>query len=180
MTSNDYPHDVVVLIPTCNRISSLQETLLSLAACDNITAVTEVVVVNNGKREADDAIRSAMKCVPVLASVVFQAKRGLAYAINAGLDDIQSRYGPDTLLLKVDDDVCFSSSWVQVMRDTAARCGGSAILGGRITPLFPPNDGVRSEFLDERLDSILFGRYEHGDMECSIHMPPFGANLGFR
>lgn len=172
-----YPNGAVVLIPS-NRIDSLALTLRSLSACEGREVLQELVIVNNGPKENNARIACMAESIAPVTSVLHEPMAGLARSFNRGLDHICGRHPEDRLLLKVDDDVNFSPGWVGAMCD-AAQGWGDVILGGRILPLFPSNNGLISRLPKESF-SALFAEYDHGETAKIIKQAPFGPNMGWR
>src|SRR5688572_32983298 len=92
------PPTISVVIPTFNRVRSLERTLSALARQADPGAPFEVIVVSDGSTDGtDEYLSSGRPPVPVVAAS--QANAGPATARNHG---IAKASGP--LILFVDDD----------------------------------------------------------------------------
>lgn len=174
-----YGPGAVLLIPTCNRLASLKETLQSLAGCEQLYALHELVIVNNGQLIDNEPIKALASGIVQNVTVLHEPRAGVAYAFNCGLEHICATHPPERLLLKIDDDVNPAEQWLKAMLEATAQWGKASILGGRIKPVFPVNSAM-PRYLPKASFSVLYSEYDFGEQTHSIHRAAFGPNMGWR
>jgi hypothetical protein len=97
---------VSVVVPVHNGASTLRETLASIAAQDRGGRPLEIIVVNDGSRDASAAIiEDVARRVPL--RVVEGTHRGAAAAVNTGL-----RAASHPLIAQIDQDVILEPGWL--------------------------------------------------------------------
>jgi len=161
-----------VLLATRDRAASLDSTLESLAAQVAPGTAWEVLVADNGSRDATaTALARWSRRLPL--RWVGEPRPGKNRALNRLLPMARGR-----LLLFTDDDVLFAPGWIAGHAAAAARWPDHAIFAGVVRPLFPappPSWAMRARF-----QSILFAAYEHGAVEQPTSQLPFGPNYAIR
>ena len=113
---------VSVVVPTHDRAGYLEVTLKSLARQD-IDAPYEVIVVDDGSRDATPRVVAAAG----VRSLRHDPARGANAARNAGVAAAEG-----DLIALVDDDVDAPPGWLRALVDGARRHPGADALGGPI------------------------------------------------
>ena len=120
---------ISVVVCTCNRAESLQRTLHSLHEMTTpASAEWEVVVVdNNSGDRTRDVVMDFARNAKMAARYLFEARRGLSWARNAGV-----RNSRGDVIAFTDDDCLVDSQWLERI-DAEFRADASlAVVGGRV------------------------------------------------
>ena len=101
---------ISVVVCTCNRAESLQRTLYSLHAMTMpASAEWEVVVVdNNSGDRTRDVVMDFARNAKMPARYLFEGRRGLSWARNAGV-----RNSRGDVIAFTDDDCLVDSQWLE-------------------------------------------------------------------
>ena len=121
--------DVSIIICTRDRAEHLRQTLESLnrlVVPVNVSA--ELIIVDNGSRDASAAIAAAFLMQNLVLRVVQEGRAGKSWAYNTG---IAAAVG--NILLFTDDDVRVPVNWIEVMcqplwEGTADAVAGAVVL----------------------------------------------------
>lgn len=169
----------VILIPTSNRLESLERTLTFLGQCNSIERVDEVLIINNGDKEQSEAIENLLhdKLTSAKTAVVHEPRTGLSKALNRGLDYLADNHPKDRLLIRFDDDVDLGVDTLSTLFNAHTRWNGHAIFGMRITPLLPDNVASGSCTYLKGLMRPFYAQYDFGENEKEVRMAPFGPAL---
>ena len=164
---------VSLIVPTCNRSTSLQRLLNSIDALVVPSAVcAEVLVVDNGSVDETPRIlaeRSNADRVVAFHSLT-ETRKGKANALNAGIAAAKGN-----LFLIVDDDVVLDSQLL-VRHLEAYRENGFDALQGRILPGVDPG-GNHAE--KTRLSEYNIPYVDRGEEICEIRGLT-GTNMSFK
>lgn len=166
--------DVSVVVATRNRSSLLSACLDGLAR-QRTAARFEVVVVDNGSRDATAAIVSERALADGRFRLVHEPVAGLSRAKNAGLASARAE-----IVLFTDDDVVLDERWIDSFVEFLRPARGTPVLaGGPVLPVahdlgpWPTWVGARTADLP---------RLYHGDARRPLHEHEWlwGANMGAR
>jgi glucosyl-dolichyl phosphate glucuronosyltransferase len=120
-----------IIVPSCGRRTTLENTIRSLLAQDPSAAGVEIVVVDNN---VDDAVSRDLHayCASVAGSLSYVRERspGLGAARHCGV-----RKASGHILIFVDDDIETSPGWLAAVID-AFQDQGVGIVGGPSIPRF--------------------------------------------
>lgn len=174
---NATPMNVTVVICTYNRCECLARALESIAAQVLPDSVRwEVLVIdNNSTDHTRDVVGEFSKRFPGRFRCVVEPQQGLSFARNTGV-----RESRGTMLAFTDDDVIVEPTWLQNLTAPmeTAKCGG---VGGRtlIAGAFSPPKWMKLDG-EDNLGAPLAALFDYGLRPCSLHWPPYGANMAFR
>jgi glycosyltransferase involved in cell wall biosynthesis len=112
-----------VVIPTYNRISSLQQNLASLTAMEY--SDFEIIVVNDGSTDGTDRYLAELNAGGKILSIT-GTHAGPAAARNAGIAAASGEW-----IAFTDDDCTVPPSWLQRLEE-ATRSSGANIVGGSV------------------------------------------------
>jgi glycosyltransferase involved in cell wall biosynthesis len=158
---------ISVIISTCNRASTLRQTLETLGKVRISTdRQVELIVVDNASvDETGDVIRSA-KIANLKLEYLYEAAKGKSNALNTALRRAQGE-----IILFTDDDVFVSEDWVETMADALVQNEFDAVVGTIVLA----KDLVRP-WLSSRQKWFLAAPEDQLDEELEL----IGANMGFR
>lgn len=123
--------DVSVVLCTYNRGALLKTALEKLAVQETGGIEYEILIVdNNSSDETRQVVHSYMERDSHFR-YIFEARQGLSYARNAGIEAAQS-----DLLVFCDDDVEASPTWIQNNYDASLRFPDADYIGGRVLPIW--------------------------------------------
>lgn len=162
-----------VLVATRDRAGSLARTLASLAEQQLDRDAWELVVVDNGSRDATPSVLAAhADRLPL--RVVAEPRPGKSRALNAALPLARGE-----LVAFTDDDVRVPPRWLDQLLAASRRFPEASIFGGPIDPVFPEEtpDWIRSPAFV--LASEAFGRLPAAT-EGPGEVMPYGANMALR
>lgn len=126
---------ISVVICTRNRAESLKKTLDSLRAMDVPDFSWELIVVDNNSTDNTREIVDEYKIKSGLNVVyVFEKKRGLANARNAGIKKAKGE-----IIAFTDDDVIVDKNWLSCIVNEFESDSSISLMGGRVE-LYDPND----------------------------------------
>lgn len=167
--------DLTVIICTRDRAASLSRTLSSLAAAEPPGSRWELLVVDNGSRDATaEVIAGFADRLPIRR--VWQPTPGLSNARNAGVGASSGRH-----ILWTDDDVVVHREWLSAYMSAFSAHPAAALFGGPTRPVF--EEPVQTWFRDEalRLESLLAIR-DFGAAEAALTPDriPYGLNYAVR
>lgn len=165
--------ELSVLVATRDRAASLDRTLASLAAADTEGLDWEILVVDNGSRDATQAVLARFSTALPLVAIA-EPRAGKNRALNRALERARGR-----LLVFTDDDVLVATGWLRALRAAAQRWPEAAGFGGPIEPVFPPDTPAWIAAPDFVLASEAFGAKPRA-VEGYTDSLPFGANLALR
>jgi glycosyltransferase involved in cell wall biosynthesis len=169
---------ITIVICTANRDRPLARLLESIAlAAPPRHAAWEVVVVNNGSRDAtDDVIETFASRLSMRR--VFEPVQGISHARNAGVAAAAGDY-----LLWTDDDTTIDAGWLRAYEGAFERHPEAAFFGGPIRPRFV---GTPPRWLASGLPCVS-GAYAglnlaipEGAIDPAVHELPYGANMATR
>jgi glycosyltransferase involved in cell wall biosynthesis len=136
--------NVSVVIATRNRAESLKDTLASLTRQSR--KPDEVVVVDNAS--SDHTRDVALKFVDSLnLKYVYEAKRGIPYARNAGIQNA----GGDIIAF-VDDDCVADENWLKNLEIPFVKDPHIGVVGGEIS-YFKVGDELLEAFYIQNMTS---------------------------
>jgi glycosyltransferase involved in cell wall biosynthesis len=120
---------ISVLICTRNRAKSLEATLRHFFAQNFASGYSyELIVIDNGS--TDETKQVVERCAaerPGAARYLFEERRGLSFARNAGLLAARGE-----IIVFTDDDVLVAEDWLDEIHREFAGDSGLFILGGRV------------------------------------------------
>jgi GT2 family glycosyltransferase len=152
--------DVSVVIPTFNRRHQLEQTLVGLAAQNELDCEIEVIVVSDGSTDGtDEWLRSGAVPLPVLGC--FQTNAGPAAARNAGVATAEG-----TLVLFLDDDVVPAPDLVNThVRHHRGLDDDLVVIG----PMCAPPDRALSRWVrwEQRMVDKQYEAMNRGDWEAT-------------
>jgi GT2 family glycosyltransferase len=125
------PLELSVLIPTQDRVPSLERTLKDLAA-PSPDARVEVVVVDNGPLASADLAQRALRLFPAVR-VLHEPRAGKAQALNRAI----AAGGLAPLVAVLDDDMAPEPGWCAAAIDACARRPRFDVFGGRSYVVWP-------------------------------------------
>jgi GT2 family glycosyltransferase len=164
---------VSILIPTCNRASSLKRLLDSLQSSTSLDDTElEIIVINNELTDATlhTLIEASPEKTKFPIRVIEQSKRGKSWALNLGLGQANG-----SVLLLLDDDVTVEKSCVgehvAAYKDKIFDAVQGKVLPGR-DPAGQPADM-------SRLKEYNIPIVDHGNASCLIRGFT-GTNISFK
>jgi glycosyltransferase involved in cell wall biosynthesis len=168
---------ISVCICTYNRSLSLRRTLESLATQVDLSAPTEVLIVdNNCSDDTAQIVEQFREKLPMRRLV--ETRQGLSHARNRAVAEAQG-----DLLLFTDDDVRFASGWLTAYRDAVRRFPEASYFGGRIVPGW---DQSKPRWIGDQPLPLLDGAlvwFDHG-VETRLFLAteqlPFGASFAVK
>jgi glycosyltransferase involved in cell wall biosynthesis len=170
--------DITVLICTCNRASSLKQTLASLWALEMPPSLAwEVVVVDN---HSTDSTRSVIEEFSAISGLnvryVVETQRGKSHALNAGVREAKGE-----IIALTDDDVRVATDWLVELKRAFDQFR-PACVSGRV--LLHPDLRLPA-WWDRRWKGVL-AHCDLGDAvirsdssSVNVYEYGYGANLGF-
>lgn len=142
--------EISVVIPSFNRLPSLQRVLTALAGQTVPQGVFEVVVVSDGSTDGTDAYLAA-RATPIPVHAISQPNQGPAAARNAGVDAARAR-----LVLFLDDDVVPAPALVERHLAAHRRHGDDVVVLG---PMLTPADHHMSPWVAYE-QAMLYKQYD--------------------
>jgi glycosyltransferase involved in cell wall biosynthesis len=125
--------DVSVVISTYNRCSVLPLALESLLHQETPGFSYEVIVVdNNSTDNTRSVIQSFEKLSDGKLQHLFEAKQGLSYGWNTGIDASRS-----PIIAFTDDDLVMPTDWVANVKRAFDQHPEVSFIGGRVLPIWP-------------------------------------------
>ncbi|WP_186818883.1 glycosyltransferase family 2 protein [Nocardia ninae] len=128
-----------MVIPTYNRPAILRSALSSVVGQRGVPGEIEVIVVNDGGTEVNDAIDTARDRGLCTRLIDLPVNRGLSSARNVGIDAARGEF-----LALLDDDDVFLPDHLATMIETIGRENVDAAYGicpvstSRVDPALPP------------------------------------------
>jgi len=166
--------DVSVLIATRDRAVLLAQTLSHLARQQLEGLRWEVLVVDNGSRDATSQVLARTgRQLPLVA--LAEPKPGKNRALNRAVAAARGQ-----LLIFADDDIIAPPHWVTALCGAAQRWPDDSIFGGQIAPLFPAGTPDWLAAPGFAYAGMAFGYYSLPVPEGPVDIAPFGANLALR
>jgi glycosyltransferase involved in cell wall biosynthesis len=169
--------DFSIIICTYNRASDLARALQSLCGLEIPPGIAwEVIVVNNASTDETPSVLQAFSEKLPLTGV-YEAKRGLSHARNAGVEKASGAY-----VLWIDDDVTVDRFWLKAYADAAQAFPNAALFGGAVVPkIMEPTPQWFADGQTE-IGSLLCRRNaaDYGPRILTHGELPFGANFVVR
>jgi glucosyl-dolichyl phosphate glucuronosyltransferase len=177
--------ELTAAICTYQRFDLLKTTLQSLAACDEIDAQWELIVVDNDPAntngEADEnkmqqLVESFRDELPI--RYIVESNAGTSHARNRA---VREAIAP--VIVFTDDDVTFESAWLKQMWQAIQSRPDCAFWGGRVEPVWttPKPSWFDPSHFALLGDTIV--QYDQGDAprmwRKDIDPPFYTANLAF-
>jgi len=164
---------VSVILCTHNRAGVLRETLPTIIRQSMAEGDWELVVVDNGSRDATRAVVDSCTAGVPYARYVFEPEVGLSAARNRGIAETTG-----DVVVFVDDDVEAPTDWLARLVAGFDRFPDAAAIGGRVELVLP---GPRPQWLTPSLAGFL-AEFDRGDAATVLPPPefPVGANMALR
>ena len=166
--------EISVIICTYNRADILGETLRSWVAVNQAGPGVELLVVdNNSTDHTRQVVDSFGPRCPNPLRYVCEPRVGLSHARNKGIAEARG-----AILAFVDDDVDFTTDWLDELVTAFSKHPEIACVGGNSIPKF---EIPRPDWLIE--DNYRFyGSTCSGSRDRPMRFPehPFGLNMAFR
>jgi glycosyltransferase involved in cell wall biosynthesis len=163
-----------VVIPTYNRASDLEQTLVSLGGL-RPSGEWEVIVVDNNSPDATRrVVENARTNFPAPLRYLFEGEQGRSAALNAGISAARGE-----IIATTDDDVRVGADWLDVSAGALEQLGCEYV-GGRVLPLW---GGPLPEWLPNRPGKhwAVLALLDHGaDARPFGEHVPLGVNMAFR
>jgi glycosyltransferase involved in cell wall biosynthesis len=167
---------ISLIIPTCNRATSLRRTLNRLDQLEIPSGVeVEVLVIDNNCRDHTvDVVAQATREHSLPVRYLLETQQGLCFGRNRGLAAARFDH-----LAYLDDDILISPRWLVAYGEAQQTFGVDAVVG----PVFPIFEQTPPEFLRGRaLEIISSGYSRKGDAPLLLphreaHQLP-GCNFG--
>lgn len=169
--------DASIVICTRDRADMLRAALQSLVECDKPERFTwEVLVVNNGSRDATPAVAERF-CGTLPLRLVEEPTAGLSNARNRALEEVRGRW-----VIWLDDDATVHRSWLAAYAEAFLLHPQSAVFGGAITVNLT---GQPPDWLLEGMEFVgnaFAGREAQSAFEPinPLGPLPYGANFAIR
>ncbi|MEZ4331494.1 MAG: glycosyltransferase family 2 protein [Myxococcota bacterium] len=173
MTADSGAYAASVLIATRDRSESLARTLASLAEQKLPRDAWELIIVDNGSRDATAQVLADWKGALPLR-VLTEPRPGKSRALNAALPAARG-----ALVAFTDDDVLVSPGWLADLLEASRRWPEASIFGGPIEPVFPDPTPAWIRSPDFVLASEAFGRWPAAAEGLGERLP-YGANMALR
>jgi len=161
-------------IATRDRPTLLHATLASLARMKTTRIKWELVIVDNGSREATGRIVEGFKdSLPL--RLVCEPKPGKSVALNRVAPELTGR-----LACFSDDDILFPPDWLATACECARKLTRFGVFSGPVIPCWPRSPS--SSFLNHPFAREALTWVDHGDEPGpwpEEHWPP-GANTVYR
>ena len=122
-----------VIIPTKNRVASLERTLKSIVSQTLDKSVFEVIVVDNGSTDTTKELSNQYSSVFENFKYVYEEKAGLHYGRHTGM-----RSASGAILTYADDDIEAFPSWLEAILHSFKNPQVD-LVGGKNIPLFEGN-----------------------------------------
>jgi glycosyltransferase involved in cell wall biosynthesis len=129
---------VSIVLPTYNRASELPSAINSALDQTAPPETFELLIVDNNSTDATaDVIDGFATAHPERVQGVFEARQGVAFARQAGVDRARA-----PILAFFDDDVRVSKNWIETIVRTFAEHPAVDCIGGKVLPEWsaPPPD----------------------------------------
>src|SRR3954471_18361568 len=108
---------VSLIMPTHNRVSSLERALRSAIALDHVQGETEIIVVDNASTDGTARLLQQFRATaPGLLSDLYEERPGLHHARHTG-----AKAARGNLLVFTDDDATFHPDLLQSYAKAFAR-----------------------------------------------------------
>ncbi len=149
---------ISLIIPTCNRATSLRRTLSQLNQLEIPSGVeVEVLVIDNNCRDHTvDVVAQATREHRLPVRHILETQQGLCFGRNRGVAEARFDH-----LAYLDDDILISPQWLVAYGEARQTFGVDAVVG----PVFPIFEQAPPEFLRGRaLDIISSGYSRKGDV----------------
>ncbi|WP_173200330.1 glycosyltransferase family 2 protein [Geobacter sp. SVR] len=161
-------HSVSVVICTRNRAGSLRAGLAELRKMDIAPDVfLEVIVVDNGSTDdSEEVVEDFGRSSPFPVRYVYQRKKGLGYARNAGIE-----FSVGEIVAFTDDDCFVDPEWLHGIVNEFAADPDLHGIGGRVE-LYNPRDKPITIMTSRERRVFLHA----GQIFSFIH----GCNMAFR
>jgi GT2 family glycosyltransferase len=163
------PPDLTVLLATRNRAALLAQTLQGIAEQRLGDLIAEIVVAENGSTDDTQQVLADFRTRLPL-TVVHEPTVGKSRALNRAL-----AVADGALLVFTDDDVVPDADWLATLKQVADRWPAHAIIGGRVTPLYPPD--TPAWLRTHGIAAPAFSWFEPASEEGPISITPFGPNF---
>lgn len=126
MTERPTLNDVTVIVPTVGR-PLVRDCLESIIEGDSWPA--ELLVIDQSQRPEVGGHVEALHRRGLIARLLPMAGRGIAAAMNRGIDEVRTRWVAVT-----HDDCRVATSWLKRLRDSQRELGAPAVVTGRVLP----------------------------------------------
>jgi len=173
--------DISIVLCTYNRDSRLAGVLETLGKLEGAAGLShEILVVNNNSSDGTrGVIEAAMRSYPGRIRYAFEARQGLSWARNKGIEE--ARGG---LIAFTDDDVRVDPGWLTALGDASVSYPHVGF-GGRVLPVwdFTPPAWFVGGGPFHMLKGGVVVSHDLGDhpLEYTNNMySPVGANMAFR
>ena len=132
--------DISVVMSTYNRCDLLDADIHALLN-QTTDLEYEVIVVDNNSTDGTAEKIQAYAAWETRLKYVFEARQGVAYGRNAGIEVAQG-----DLIAFCDDDVCVAPDWIQKIYDASVRYPDADFIGGKVIPVWrdPPPEWLRA------------------------------------
>jgi len=159
---------ISVVICTRNRSASLRRTLDVIGQLSSpADASWEVVIVDNHSSDDTKAtVEEFARCSSVSVRYVFEAKKGLSHARNAGL-----RHGRGEIIAFTDDDILPDAKWLVHISEECSAYPSVSMFFGQTRPFRP---GVAKISMREGDSAAVY------QFPCNPAEPGCGNNMIFR
>jgi cellulose synthase/poly-beta-1,6-N-acetylglucosamine synthase-like glycosyltransferase len=170
---------ISAVIPTAGKDPELLRlAILSLGRQTMPKTDYEILVVANGPGgQSIDRIRDLVtglrQAIPNLR-VIHEADVGSSQARNRGLSEAEGE-----IVANIDDDAVASTNWLEVLQDSHRDVPDAAVIGGRVTLLWPTRP---PRWLSPSLE-VFYSKLDLGDKRRSMRTGapyPFGVNMSIR
>ena len=164
--------DATILLATRDRAARLRATLDLLAAQDVTGLTHEILVVDDGSRDATAAVLAdAATRLPLTAFT--EPTPGKNRALNRALPAARG-----ALLVFTDDDVEPAPGWLRGLVEASRRRPDAAIFGGPVVPRYPP--GAPAWLVTHTFTAGAFAAHAPQDHEGPCARLPLGPNYAIR
>lgn len=161
--------DVSIVLCTRDRVHLLRDALESLLAIEHPPERFELVLVDNGSRDATaEVVRNFTRRAPFAVRYCYEATPGLSAARNRGIAEAHGEY----LFFTDDDQLVEPRALAEHLR--VARRYGSRVQQGGISLRFTEG---RPDWLSPRLATVLGQTREAPEGPADIDL--FGGNMFF-
>ena len=164
---------ISVIVCTFNRDRMFEETVRSFLDCRTDGVEYELLLLDNNSTDKTREIGKGFAARFPWIRYINEPIQGHPHTKNRAI-----RESRGDIVAFVDDDVFFSSGWLEAIVSSFERHPDVACIGGKVVPHF---EGDRPAWLvDDLLDVYSVARY--GDQEREIQPPeyPIGCNMAFR
>ena len=167
--------DISVVIGTYNRGHLLASAIECLMAQECPGIRFELIVVDNNSTDSTREVVNSFVIRDPRVRYLFEAKQGISYARNAGINQSRS-----PIVAFTDDDVRVAPDWISTIKKTFDAHPEVGFIGGKVLPVWvvAPPDWITSQHW------MPLGLQDHGDhefyLESSRVTGVIGANFAVR